>query len=130
VQAAVARHDGSATAGPVCFASQQGADLRVGERKLCGSAQARTAGSVPERRTGSVLQHGSILLTRLPFDETDLVHPAPGEVLADRAELRQRTVTLDELGVDPDARRVADALVEGFRASLDVEFTASPRAVV
>ena len=32
VDAAIARHDGPA--GPVCFAGQQGADLRVGDRKL------------------------------------------------------------------------------------------------
>ena len=68
VAAAVARHDGPA--GPVCFAGQQGADLRVGDRKLCGSAQVR--------RDGAVLQHGSILLDRLAFDETDLLVARPG----------------------------------------------------
>ncbi len=67
VEAAVARHDGPM--GPVCFAAQQGADLRVGERKLCGSAQVRQA--------GAVLQHGSILLERLAFDETDLLLVRP-----------------------------------------------------
>jgi lipoate-protein ligase A len=105
VTGAVARTDGPA--GPVCFAGQQGADLRVGDRKLCGSAQ--------RNRDDSVLQHGSILLRRLPFDETDLL---VGE--HDRARLRAVTVTLEELGAPCEARAVADAVVDGFREALDV----------
>src|SRR4051794_6801036 len=112
VEAAIARHDGPA--GPVCFAGQQGADLRVGERKLCGSAQVR--------RDGAVLQHGSILLTRLPFDETDLLRPRPGAAAVTRARLRAATVTLVELGAASSPRAVADALVEGFASSLDLTF--------
>ena len=88
VEAAVARHDGPA--GPVCFAGQQGADLRVGDRKLCGSAQVR--------RAGAVLQHGSVLLERLPFDETDLLAVRPGAPVVTSARLRAATVTLGELG--------------------------------
>lgn len=99
VIATIARHDGPG--GPVCFATQQGADLRVGERKVCGSAQVH--------RDGAVLQHGSILLRRLEVDETDLVRGAP-----DRAALRAATVTLDELGVSTSARALADALVAAF----------------
>jgi lipoyl(octanoyl) transferase len=117
VDAAVARNDGPA--GPVCFASQQGADLRVGTRKVCGSAQVRAG--------GAVLQHGSILLDRLPFDETDLlaggpVSPAtgPGER---RAHLRRATVTLAELGAQTDPHVVGAMIVEGFRVALDVEFS-------
>jgi lipoate-protein ligase A len=117
VTAAVARHDGPA--GPVCFASQQGADLRVGERKLCGSAQMRLG--------AAVLQHGSILVDRLPFDETDLLRPAAGEPPAPasdrRAQLREATVTLAELDAPTDAHVVAHALIEGFAATLDIEFT-------
>lgn len=119
VTAAVARHDGGA--GPVCFAGQQGSDLRVGNRKVCGSAQAR--------RRGAVLQHGSILLTRLPFDETDLLRPRPGAPTVTRDELRSATVTLAELGAPTEPRVVADALVEGFSAALEVTFDVewSPR---
>jgi lipoate-protein ligase A len=113
VEAAIARHDGPA--GPVCFAGQQGADLRVGERKLCGSAQVR--------RDGAVLQHGSILLTRLPFDETDVLRPRPGAPAVTRRELVEATVTLEDLGAPTDARVVAGALVEGFVATLDLTFT-------
>src|SRR4051812_6489971 len=112
VPAAIARHDGPA--GPVCFAGQQGADLRVGDRKVCGSAQVR--------RSSAVLQHGSILLGRLPFDETDVLRPRPGAPAVSRTDLRAATVTLEELGAPTDARVVADALVEGFAATLDLNF--------
>jgi lipoyl(octanoyl) transferase len=112
VEAAVARHDGPA--GPVCFAGQQGADLRVGDRKVCGSAQVR--------RDGAVLQHGSILLTRLAFDETDVLHIRPGAPPVTREQLRATTVALDELGAPTDPRAIAGALVEGFTTTLDLTF--------
>jgi lipoate-protein ligase A len=108
VSAAVARHEGPA--GAVCLATQQGADLRAGDRKLCGSAQVH--------RDDSVLQHGSVLLRRLRFDETDLL---AGQ--HDRAALRAATVTLEELGAATDPEVVAAALVEGFGSVLNVEFT-------
>ena len=110
VDAAVARHDGPA--GPACFAGQQGADLRVGDRKLCGSAQVRHA--------GAVLQHGSILLERLAFDETDLLLSGPGTPVVTRDRLRAATVTLGELGATTSPRVVGESLVEGFRRTLDV----------
>jgi lipoate-protein ligase A len=96
------------------MASQQGADLRVGDRKVCGSAQVQ--------RGGAVLQHGSILLQRLAFDETDLV-VGPH----DRAALRAATVTLAELGAATDVRVVAAAIVHGFGTALDVDFTSTSR---
>jgi lipoate-protein ligase A len=108
VTAGVARHDGPG--GAVCMATQQGADLRVGDRKVCGSAQVQ--------RGAGVLQHGSIPLQRLEFDETDLVE---GE--HDRDALRAATVTLAELGAASEPRVVADAVIEGFRTALDVHFT-------
>jgi lipoate-protein ligase A len=111
VAAAVARHQGPA--GPVCMATQQGADLRVGERKVCGSAQVRHA--------GVVLQHGSILLERLPFDETDLV---AGD--HDRDALVATTVSLGELGAPTDPHVVAAAVVDGFTRALDIDFTSTP----
>jgi lipoyl(octanoyl) transferase len=115
VDAAVARHDKPVgPAGAVCFASQQGADLRVGERKLCGSAQVH--------REGAVLQHGSILLERLGFDETDVLHGAP-----DRAALQEVTVTLAELGAPTDVHEVADAVVAGFADALDLRFISKSR---
>jgi lipoate-protein ligase A len=115
VDAAVARHDGSS--GPVCFAGQQGADLRVGERKLCGSAQVNLG--------PAVLQHGAILIDRLPFDETDLfADDAERSATADarRVQLRRSTVTLAELGAPTDPRVVADAIVHGFATAFDLDF--------
>ena len=49
----VARN-GEVAAGPVCLlAGQQGVDLRVGERKLCGSAQVRPRPHGPPARLGA-----------------------------------------------------------------------------
>lgn len=121
VDAAIARHDRAARhgarlpAGPVCFTSMQGADLRVGDRKLCGSAQMR--------RGGAVLQHGSILLDRLAFDETSVLAPRPGQTVPGSDDLRRATVTMRELGAPDVPQVVAAALVDGFRETLDVEFT-------
>jgi len=112
VTAEIARHEGPA--GAVCMATQQGADLRVGRRKVCGSAQVQ--------RGPAHLQHGSILLARLPFDETDLIR---GD--HDREALHAATVTLAELGAPTDPRVVADAIVGGFADALDVDFTSSSR---
>jgi lipoate-protein ligase A len=106
-------------AGPVCFAAAQGADLRVGDRKLCGSAQVQ--------RGGVVLQHGSVLLERLPFDELDLLRSPPEQGPAAAPDpdahraLRARSVTLRELGVDASSAEVVDALVTGFAATLDLD---------
>lgn len=110
VDAAIARNDGPP--GPVCFAGQQGADLRVGDRKVCGSAQVR--------QRGVVLQHGSILLRRLEIDESDLTVAA-----CDRDELRNATVTLEELGASSDPHRVGEAIVQGFVEALGLAFAPS-----
>jgi lipoate-protein ligase A len=115
VESAIARHDDGAGSGPICFTGMQGADLRVGERKLCGSAQIR--------RGRAVLQHGSILLDRLPFDETSVLRRGSEAGVVDHAELARRTVTMRELGAPDDPHVVGAALVEGFRETLDVQLT-------
>jgi lipoyl(octanoyl) transferase len=103
--------------GPACFAAAQGADLRVGERKLCGSAQVQ--------RGTAVLQHGSILLDRLPFDELDLLAGVADPER--RSHLRSRSVTLRELGVGTDQAVVAASIVAGFESALDVTFVSRVR---
>lgn len=113
IEADVAHSHGRS--GPVCFAGQQGSDLRVGERKLCGSAQVH--------RGAAVLQHGAVLLERLSFDEIDVLHNAGGP--AARARLRANTVTLKELGAPCDPMAVGDALVEGFTRTLDLRLTST-----
>ncbi len=97
--------------GAACFAGQAGADLRVGTRKVCGSAQVQ--------RDGAVLQHGSILLERLPFDETDLLRPGSRPA---RPALRAATVTLSDLGAPTEPAVVAAALIGGFAATFDLRF--------
>ncbi|MEX0789196.1 MAG: hypothetical protein WD178_00305 [Actinomycetota bacterium] len=53
-----------------CFAATVGADLKVGEAKICGSAQVR--------RSGFLLQHGSIPLADVrPLTRDLLRHPGP-----------------------------------------------------
>jgi hypothetical protein len=63
-----------------------------------------------------VLQHGSVLLDRLPFDELDLLHAPQSRTL------RARAVTLRELGVAHDAPTVAAVLAAGFAETLDLDF--------
>lgn len=113
IAAEVAHHEGETEA--ACFASLRGSDLRVGGRKLVGSAQVS--------RGGAVLQHGSVLLRRLPLDETDLlVFPDPTAREAARARLAAATVTLADLGVTASAADVAAALTSGFAEALDLDF--------
>jgi hypothetical protein len=73
------------------------------------------------RRAGAVLQHGAVLLERLPFDETDLLLARPGAPVITRERLHAATVTLEELGAPTEARHVAQALVEGFALALDLD---------
>lgn len=114
VAAQVAHHDGDQ--GVACFASLRGSDLRVGRRKLVGSAQVN--------RDGAVLQHGAVLVRRLAFDETDLLaFDADAVRQAERARIAASTVTLAELGLDATPEEVADALISGFASALDLDFT-------
>jgi lipoate-protein ligase A len=113
VEATTARRDGPA--GPACFAGQQGADLRVGERKLCGSAQVR--------RGAVVLQHGSIRCRPLPFDETDLLCFGSRAARREAARaLADASVDLHGLGVVSEPHAVAAAVIEGFGEALDLDF--------
>jgi hypothetical protein len=48
--------------------------------------------------------------------------PRPGTVVGPE-DLRRMTVTMRELGAPHDARSVASAIVDGFRETLDVDFT-------
>jgi lipoate-protein ligase A len=113
VVAEVASHRGKT--GAACFASLRGSDLRVGGRKLVGSAQ--------RNRDDGILQHGSVLLDRLGFDETDLLSfPDEAARAAERARLVDSTVTLGELGVHLPSRTVATALTSGFAQALHLDF--------
>lgn len=113
VQASVALRSGDR--GQACFASQEGADLAVDGRKVCGSAQLQ--------QDGALLQHGAILLDRLAINETDVLayaDPSRREVEAQR--LVASTVTLRELGAVHDARSVANALIAGVAETLGAQW--------
>ena len=113
VDADVARRDGER--GLACFASAEGADLAVAGRKVCGSAQLQ--------RDGVLLQHGSILLERLPIAEPDLLrYHDEAQRAREVQRLHAATVTLAELGAPTDARVVAEALVSGFADALGARF--------
>jgi lipoate-protein ligase A len=113
VTTAVGRGDGDV--GPACFSAARGADLRAGDRKLCGSAQLQ--------RDGVVLQHGSVLCHRLAVDEADLLaFPDPQARHATRLALRERTATLAELGAPHDPHAVGAALTWGFAHTLDLRW--------
>lgn len=106
--------DSSYKAGAACFAATTGADLRYKGRKLCGSAQVRSS--------GSVLQHGSILmrdrselLFRLLSFETESSRRKAME------EYRSGCLALEEAGLDARWEEIADAFVRGFSDALGAE---------
>jgi lipoate-protein ligase A len=79
-----------------CFASTLGADLQVGGAKICGSAQLR--------RSGWLLQHGSMPIgnTR-PLTKRLLRHPGVN-----------RSTCMEELRPGTTAGELARALIAGF----------------
>jgi lipoate-protein ligase A len=89
---------GSLTAGGACFASTVGADLQVGGAKICGSAQVR--------RSGWLLQHGSIPIGDPRPLTRDLLGHAGADGCTCVADLRPGTT----------AEQLAGSLVSGFEA--------------
>jgi lipoate-protein ligase A len=91
-------------------------DVLVGGRKISGSAQTR--------RWGSVLQHGTILISpdvRLMFR----VLRVSREKLSDKAisSVFERVTTIErELGRRPGFEEVRGAMIKGFESALGVRF--------
>jgi lipoate-protein ligase A len=91
-------------------------DVLVGGRKISGSAQTR--------RCGSVLQHGTILISpdvRLMFR----VLRVSQEKLSDKAisSVFERVTTIErELGRRPGFEEVREAMIKGFESALGVRF--------
>ncbi len=117
--AAERREQPAGAVGPVCFETPSHYEITVEGRKLVGSAQVR--------RRGGILQHGSLPLTG------DVARICDGLAYADdsrrdeaRQHVRQRAITLTDAlgGVELSWRSAADALVDGFRAALDLDFGA------
>ncbi|MBW3534486.1 MAG: hypothetical protein KY453_04615 [Gemmatimonadetes bacterium] len=114
VEAEIARGGAPASApdaGP-CFQTAADGEVVAGGRKLAGSAQARLG--------GALLQHGSILLD----DDQDRV-----ALLAHRPSSRPPATLRELLGVTPDPRRVTEAVLAGFRATLPGVWTDEPADV-
>lgn len=95
-------------AGP-CFALPTGGEVVVRSRKIVGSAQRRFG--------GTLLQHGSILLSDGQA-RLDPLRRAPGRRAGDAASSGSGSVALDELIERPTRAAVVDAVVGGFEAEL------------
>ncbi len=100
---------------PVCFEISSHYELTVGAKKLVGSAQMR--------RKAGILQHGTIPLWGDVGRICDvLAFESEQERESQRQRVRQRAVTLEALTkTRPSWDRVADALEDGFRDTLDAE---------
>jgi lipoate-protein ligase A len=99
---------------PVCFELPSDYEITVGQRKLFGSAQMRIR--------GGILQHGTLPLSGDIARISDYLtaHP-PAE------RIRAHALTLcDALGREIAWHEIADALVEGFAATLNLTLTSAP----
>ncbi|MDI6874633.1 lipoate--protein ligase family protein [Candidatus Solincola sp.] len=102
-----------ARSGAACFAASTQADLRCGDRKICGSAQLR--------RGGAVLQHGSILLKdRSELHFGLLRFEGEEERLSSLRDYRRNCASLEELGVNASWEEVAECFRRGFEESFAV----------
>jgi len=106
-----------ADASPVCFEVPSAYEITAGGRKLLGSAQSR--------RSGYVLQHGSLPLTG---DVARLVDVLAVEDESQRADLRralaERATTLEMLmGRYVSFWEAATVLIDGLSSALGVDFT-------
>lgn len=103
--------DGRATRGSAaCYLTSAGADLAVGGRKLSGSAQVWSG--------GTVLQHGSFVRARDIDLEAKLFRLDTGG----RNRLETDTMTLSSAteGDAPSVDRIIESVVEGFRTALGI----------
>ena len=90
-----------------CFAASTQADLEYKGRKICGSAQVR--------RSGALLQHGSILL----LDRSELLYrllrfDSEEERLESLRSYRSRCVPMSEAAVDCNWVDMSESFIEGF----------------
>lgn len=110
----------------LCFASSARHEIKVGSRKLVGSAQRRyacPAGDV-------VLQHGSILLGpghRRLVEFLRIPNARVARLM--RTELEQHTTDLSSIvGKPVDFKEVAAALRTGFERAWEIHFSANASA--
>lgn len=90
-------------------------DILVQGKKISGNAQTR--------KTGTVLQHGTILLD-VDVDTMFSVLKVPNEKIKDKLikDVKQRVTSLTHvLGTTPDFEQVATAMKKGFEQEFNVE---------
>lgn len=85
-----------------CFASTSRSELVLEGRKLVGSAQRRTS--------SCYIQHGSILVGRDHLDLSQYLLLSPEEQLLYREQLDAHSISLSEVGVEPNQQQMATAL--------------------
>lgn len=99
---------------PACFSTPSGKELLAGGRKICGSAQTRTA--------GGFLQHGSLILNFDPLETATLLLAA--QTPEQSAKLRRAVVSINEIILSTvSAETVSTVLQRGFSDELGVTLT-------
>lgn len=100
--------------GGACFAATTRADLVWEGRKLCGSAQVR--------RSGAILQHGSLFLSdRAETQFRVLSFPSREERATALHDYRRRCATLEEAGCRASWEELGCAFLRGFQEAFEVE---------
>lgn len=141
-------HDGELTYSVVCKQGDAPDDIIESYRLICGglvngfknlgleaefkpvndilSNGKKISGSAQTRRWGSVLQHGTILISPDVRKMFELLKVSP-EKISDKfiASVFERVTTVErELGRKPSFEEVRDAMGRGFEEALDVGFFA------
>lgn len=101
--------------GPVCFEVPSHYEITVEGRKLIGSAQVR--------RKDGILQHGTLPLHGDVGRIVDtLAYPDDAAREAARQRVRQRAITLQDLGQHVSWQEAADAFADGFAQQFGVKW--------
>ncbi len=96
-----------------CFLSPNRNEIMIDGKKLIGSAQKRGA--------NSVLQHGSIPLNKSFRKVVDYLSISSAHKSIILEELNKKAISLEEIIDVPQISVLEDALVKGFKDSLDLE---------
>jgi lipoate-protein ligase A len=116
VQADRMDSDGGLEKSAACFDVPSHYEVTAYGRKLVGSAQVR--------RDGVVLQHGALPLEGDVSRLVDVLALPEPDMVALRGKLLERAIALDEVvGRVVPFDEAAEALAQGFRSALNLEFT-------
>jgi lipoate-protein ligase A len=117
---AAAGQRGRGLGSAACFDAPSDYEITIDGRKAVGSAQTR--------RSGALLQHGSILLEVDVTRQVEVLRPPPGVTRAElTAHLRPRLISLREaLGREVAPQELATALRTGFEQAWGVTLQEGP----